>query len=49
MKKTIIILALAASAATLTAASLVEAIVIRVGDRIITRTQYEKRLHDGYA
>ena len=49
MKKTIIILAIAASAATLTAASLVEAIVIRVGDRIITRTQYEKRLHDGYA
>jgi parvulin-like peptidyl-prolyl isomerase len=49
MKKTIIILALAASAATLTAAQLVEAIVIRVGDRIITRTQYEKRLHDGYA
>jgi parvulin-like peptidyl-prolyl isomerase len=49
MKKAIIILALAASAATLTAASLVEAIVIRVGDRIVTRTQYEKRLHDGYA
>src|SRR5205085_3703293 len=49
MKKTIIILALAASAATLTAAQLVEAIVIRVGDRIITRTQYEKRLHDGFA
>ena len=49
MEKTIIILALAASAATLTAAQLVEAIVIRVGDRIITRTQYEKRLHDGFA
>src|SRR4051795_6843045 len=49
MKKTAIILALAASAATLTAASLVEAIVIRVGDRIITRTQYAKRLHDGFA
>src|SRR5689334_3223469 len=48
MKKTIIILALAASAATLTAATLVEAIVIRVGDRVITRTQYLKRLHDGY-
>jgi len=48
MKKTIVILALAASAATLTAASLLEAIVIRVGDRIVTRTQYEKRLHDGY-
>src|SRR5438874_12937056 len=49
MKKTIIILALAASAATLTAAQLIEAVVIRVGDRMITRTQYVKRLHDGYA
>jgi parvulin-like peptidyl-prolyl isomerase len=49
MKKTAIILALAASATTLTAAQLVEAIVIRVGDRIITRTQYAKRLHDGVA
>jgi parvulin-like peptidyl-prolyl isomerase len=49
MKKTAIILALAASATTLTAAQLVEAIVIRVGDRIITRTQYVKRLHDGIA
>jgi len=48
MKKTAIILALAASAATLTAANLVEAIVIRVGDRIITRTMYAKRLHDGF-
>src|SRR5437764_23717 len=49
MKKTAIILALAASATALTAAQLVEAIVIRVGDRIITRTQYAKRLHDGFA
>jgi parvulin-like peptidyl-prolyl isomerase len=49
MKKTAIILALAASATTLTAAQLVEAIVIRVGDRIITRTQYAKRLHDGFS
>jgi parvulin-like peptidyl-prolyl isomerase len=49
MKKTAIIIALAASAATLTAAQLVEAIVIRVGDRIVTRTQYAKRLHDGFA
>jgi parvulin-like peptidyl-prolyl isomerase len=48
MKKTAIILALAASTTTLTAAQLVEAIVIRVGDRIITRTQYTKRLHDGF-
>src|SRR2546422_3964059 len=46
MKKTLIILALTACATTLTAAQLIEAIVIRVGDRIITRTQYSKRLHD---
>jgi peptidyl-prolyl cis-trans isomerase C len=48
MKKTIFALALTASAATLTAAQLVEAIVIRVGDRIVTRTQYARRLHDGF-
>src|SRR5262245_17912844 len=48
MKRTAIILALAASATTLTAAQLVEAIVIRVGDRIVTRTQYSKRLHDAF-
>ena len=48
MKRTLIILALATSAATLTAADLVEGIVIRVGDRIVTRTQYSKRLHDGF-
>ena len=49
MKRTLIILALAAGATTLTAAQLIEAIVIRVGDRIVTRTQYAKRLRDGYA
>jgi peptidyl-prolyl cis-trans isomerase C len=48
MKKTILALVLTASAATLTAAQLVEAIVIRVGDRVITRTQYARRLHDGF-
>lgn len=48
MKKTILALALTASAATLTAAQLVEAIVIRVGDRVVTRTQYAKRLKDGF-
>ena len=48
MKKTILVLALTASAATLTAAQLVEAIVIRVGDRVVTRTQYAKRLKDGF-
>ncbi|MEA2415389.1 MAG: hypothetical protein QOI58_2046 [Thermoanaerobaculia bacterium] len=48
MKKTILALVLTAGAATLTAAQLVEAIVIRVGDRVITRTQYARRLHDGF-
>ena len=48
MKKTILALALTASAATLTAATLVEAIVIRVGDRVITRTQFARRLRDGF-
>lgn len=48
MKKTILALAITATAATLTAAQLVEAIVIRVGDRVVTRTQYARRLHDGF-
>ena len=48
MKKTLIILALAAGATPLSAAQLLEAIVIRVGDRIVTRTQYSKRLHDAF-
>ncbi len=48
MKKTLIALAIAASASTLMAAQVVESIVIRVGDRIVTRTQYLKRLQDGY-
>jgi len=48
MKKTILALVLTASASTLTAAQLVEAIVIRVGDRVVTRTQYVKRLKDGF-
>jgi parvulin-like peptidyl-prolyl isomerase len=48
MKKTILALVLTATAATLTAAQLVEAIVIRVGDRVVTRTQYARRLHDGF-
>lgn len=48
MKKTLIALALAASAASLSAAQLVEAIVVRVGDRIVTTTQFKKRLRDGF-
>ena len=48
MKKTLLAITVALVAATLTAADLVEAIVIRVGDRIITRTQYLVRLQQGY-
>jgi parvulin-like peptidyl-prolyl isomerase len=48
MKKALLSFAIAALATSLSAADLVEAIVIRVGDRVVTRTQYLKRLHDGY-
>lgn len=48
MKKALFALLVAAVATTATAAQIVEAIVVRVGDRMITRTQYEKRLRDGY-
>ena len=48
MKKTIL-----ATVITLTAVSasaeLLEGIVVRVGDRIVTRTQYERRLRDTFA
>src|SRR5438552_3117130 len=47
MKKAFFSLLIAAVCATAAAAELVEAIVIRVGDRVVTRTQYVKRLHDG--
>jgi parvulin-like peptidyl-prolyl isomerase len=50
MKTTILAtIALAITATTLSAGQIVEAIVIRVGDRIVTRTQYDKRLHDAFA
>ena len=48
MKKVLFTLLIAATAVSASAAQLVEAIVIRVGDRVVTRTQYLKRLHDGY-
>jgi parvulin-like peptidyl-prolyl isomerase len=48
MKKIIFALALTLSTGSLSAAQVIEAIVIRVGDRIVTRTQYERRLRDGY-
>ncbi|MCU1347346.1 MAG: putative peptidylprolyl cis-trans isomerase SurA [Acidobacteria bacterium] len=49
MKKTVIALSFALAASSLSAAQILEAIVIRVGDRIVTRTQYAKRLHDALA
>ena len=49
MKKALLPLILAAVATSSSAAQIVEAIVLRVGDRVITRTQYVKRLHDGFA
>jgi len=48
MKKALFTLLIAGTAVAVSAAQLVEAIVIRVGDRVVTRTQYLKRLHDGY-
>lgn len=48
MKKTILSLVLALTAVSASAAQLVEGIVVRVGDRIVTRTQYERRLRDAY-
>jgi parvulin-like peptidyl-prolyl isomerase len=49
MKKTTLAIAITLTAATLSAAQLLEAIVIRVGDRVVTRTQYARRLHDSSA
>jgi peptidyl-prolyl cis-trans isomerase SurA len=48
MKKTIFVLAFALTALTASAAQLLEGIVVRVGDRIVTRTQYDRRLSDVY-
>lgn len=47
MKKTILAIAIALTSVT-ASAELLEGIVVRVGDRIITRTQYERRLNDLY-
>jgi len=47
MKKTIFALVLTLTAVSVSA-ELLEGIVVRVGDRIITRTQYQKRLADIY-
>ncbi|HEX6087513.1 MAG TPA: peptidylprolyl isomerase [Thermoanaerobaculia bacterium] len=49
MKKTILLSALVLSSFGASAAEVLEGIVVRVGDRIVTRTQYERRLRDAYA
>ncbi len=46
MKKLAISIAISLAAASAFAAQTLEAIVVRVGDRIVTTSQYEKRLHD---
>jgi peptidyl-prolyl cis-trans isomerase SurA len=46
MKKTFFVLVLALTSVSASAAQLLEGIVVRVGDRIVTRTQYERRLRD---
>ena len=49
MKKSILAVLVALSAISASAGQVIEAVVIRVGDRIVTRTQYEKRLRDAFA
>ncbi|HYO75851.1 MAG TPA: SurA N-terminal domain-containing protein, partial [Thermoanaerobaculia bacterium] len=48
MKKIFLLLALTLTSVS-ASAELLEGIVIRVGDRIVTRTQYERRLRDMYS
>jgi parvulin-like peptidyl-prolyl isomerase len=48
MKKSLISLAITFAAGAAFAAQTVESIVVRVGDRIVTRSQYEKRLRDAF-
>jgi len=48
MKKTLFAFLVAITATAAVAGDLVEAVVIRVGDRIVTRSQYLRRLREGY-
>jgi parvulin-like peptidyl-prolyl isomerase len=48
MKKSLITLVMTLVAASAFAAQPIETIVVRVGDRIVTRSQYDKRLRDAY-
>jgi peptidyl-prolyl cis-trans isomerase SurA len=49
MKKIILIVVLTLTTLTASAAELLEGIVVRVGDRIVTRTQYERRLREVFS
>lgn len=49
MKKSIFVITLALAPLAASAATVVEGIVVRVGDRIVSRSQYETRLRDHYA
>jgi len=49
MKKLALAILFSAAATSLSATQVVEAIVLRVGDRIITTSQYAKRVHDGFS
>jgi peptidyl-prolyl cis-trans isomerase SurA len=49
MKKTLFVFTIILAATTASAAQLLEGIVVRVGDRIVTRTQYEQRLRERLA
>ncbi len=48
MKKSLISLAITLAATAAFAAQPIESIVVRVGDRIVTRSQYERRLRDAF-
>ena len=48
MKKNLFAIVIALTAVTASAAQVLEGIVVRVGDRIITRTQYERRLRETF-
>jgi peptidyl-prolyl cis-trans isomerase SurA len=49
MKKIILIVVLSLTTVTASAAELLEGIVVRVGDRIVTRTQYERRVREVFS
>lgn len=48
MKKSLLVVILALGATTASAAELLEGIVVRVGDRIVSRSEYAKRLREAF-